>query len=104
MLDKFQNDVIQSFWDWIEEHKEYVFVQYYDENNCFLFIAHEHEIIEEFTNRYQYDCEENGCDAKLQMNSICFDLRDIESGYGFSMKELWDNRPAGIEDSFGNWF
>lgn len=103
MLD-YQKDIIQEFWEWIAEHKEYVDMQYHDENTLFLYIAFEKEIIKAFIGRYEYYICEGGVKAILQNNSICFDLRDIESGYGFSMKDLWDNRPAGIEDSFGYRF
>ena len=101
MLDKFAINKIHEFWGWINERKEDVGVQYLDENNFWLYMAFDHDMLNEFTDRYQYHCEEGGCQCLMQMNSLCFNVVDLEGGYGFTMKELWDNRPEGIEDILG---
>ena len=101
MLGEFERNEIASFWEWISDHKEYVDVQYIDKDRFYLYVALEHDILEEFIDQYQGTCEEGGCKCLLQVNGLCFDIAALEGGYGFTMKELWDSRPDGIEDLLG---
>ena len=101
LTDNVAQSNIKDFWEWIAEHSDDVGVQFMDDDRFYLYIAFDHDILEEFTNRYQYHVEEGGCSCLIQTNGLCFDLRNLEGGYGFTMKELWDNRPKGIEDTLG---
>lgn len=102
MTDKeLQESVISDFWDWIKKHEDYVYVQFDSEKNCYLYVGFDRETLDSFTSEWQGLCEEGGCPASVQMNGICFELQDILGGYGFTMKEAWDSRPAGIEEEIG---
>lgn len=101
MLTEFAKSQIQSFWNWISEHRDDVDIQYLGENKMLLYIPFDYDMLNEFTNRYQYDCEEGGCTCTIQTNGLCVDLKTLEGGYGFSMQDLWNGRPNGIEDLLG---
>lgn len=101
MVTEFAKNQIQSFWDWILEYRDDVDIQYLGENRMLLYIPFDHDMLNEFANRYQYDCEEGGCACTIQTNGLCIDLKTIEGGYGFTMQDLWDNRPNGIEALLG---
>lgn len=102
MTDKeLQKSVIDDFWGWIGKHKDDVCVQFYNEKECWLYLAHNREILDSFTHEFQVFCEEGGCPAAIMMNCICIELSEILGGYGFTMQEAWDMRPAGIENELG---
>ena len=100
-LDELQMGEIESFWDWVKEHKDDVFVDFYDEEHFYLYLPFDYEILNAFTDQYQYFCEETGCPCKIGMTGICIRVKEIEGGYGFTMTDLWENRPDGIEDTLG---
>lgn len=100
-LSEFQMRKIESFWDWIKENKENVDVQYYDKNMFYLYLNFDHDMLNEFADRFQYYCEEGGVPCILFTTSICIPIENIENGYGFSLEDLWENRPDGIENEIG---
>lgn len=95
---------IESFWAFVQEHKEDVFVDFYDEEHFYLYLPFDHGILNAFTDQYQYYCEETGCPCKIGMSGICIHVNEIEGGYGFTMANLWENRPDGIENGLGKNF
>lgn len=70
-------------------------------DTLYLYLALEHDIINAFTDEFQGSVEEHGLDCMLQMNGICIDVENIMGGYGFTMNELWENRPNDLK--FGYW-
>ena len=102
MSSRLDTDTMKDFWDWIAEHCDDVGVQYIDDTQTFyLYVAFGHDISNAFTERYQYQCEDGGCPCKMSMNGLCFNVSDLEGGCDFTMKDLWEARPAGIENTTG---
>lgn len=101
MLGEFERNEIQIFWKWIEAHKDDVGIQYNSEKDFWLFLAQDHDILDKFTTDFQGFCEEGGLPCRLTLTCIVIDVAELEGGYGFTMKELWDNRPEGIENTLG---
>lgn len=101
MLGEFERNEIQDFWKWIAEHKDDVGIQYISEKKFWLYLALDHDILNEFTDQFQWLCEEGGCPCHITTTCLCFEMTALEGGYGFTMQELWDNRPEGIEDTLG---
>jgi hypothetical protein len=99
-----QKSVIKDFWNWVQEHKDDVAVQFCNEKECWLYIGFDRDTLDSFTENWQGECEEYGCPAKIQMNDICVDMKEILGGYGFTMRTVWDARPVGIEDELGSNF
>lgn len=89
------------FWEWISAHKDYVVVEFNGEDKCFLYIGFDEDTLNDFTEMWQYRIEERGTNCKIMMNCLCFKLFNIEGGFGFTMQELWNDRPKGIEDILG---
>ena len=100
-LSEFQMKEIESFWDWIKENKENVDLQYIDENRFYLYLPFDCDMLNEFTNKFQYFCEEGGLPCEITTTDIVITVDDIEGGYGFTMTDLWENRPDGIENELG---
>ena len=102
MLDEFERNIISDFWNWTEKNQQYVDVQFRDNDNFWLYIGFDEDTLNSFTDEWQGLCEEGGCKCKIMMTCLCFDMKTIMGGYGFTMTELWENRPKGIEDVLGS--
>ena len=98
--DDFTKNIIAGFWDWCNDNKDYIIVEMH-RDTLYLYLALEHDIINAFTDEFQGSFEEHGLDCMLQINGICIDVENIMGGYGFTMNELWENRPNDLE--FGYW-
>ena len=95
-LGEFEMDEINAFWKFVEEHSESVSVEFCNEDHFYCFVEFDEGTLDDFTSRYQFECEEGGVDCTMMMNYICFNVKDLEGGYGFTMQQLWDHRPAGF--------
>lgn len=98
--DEFKKSVMDDFWDWCNDNKDYIIVEMH-RDTLYLYLALEHDIINAFVDYFQGSVEECGLDCNLQMNSICIDVEKFMGGCGFTMKELWENRPYDLE--FNYW-
>lgn len=99
---EFASEEIKSFWTWISENKDYVGVQYNNNTQFWLYIGFDQATLNSFTNQYQHLLEEYGFDCTMTMTAITFDVTKMENGYGFTMDELWENRPTNIENTLGD--
>lgn len=93
-------DVINEFWEWCKDNQENIIVDLHGDD-LYLYLEFDRDVLNSFVDEFQGFVEECGLDCNLQMNGICIDVKNIMGGYGFTMKELWKNRPNDIE--FGYW-
>lgn len=100
-LSEFEMREIEAFWDWVKEHKDDVDISFYDDEHFYLYLPFDAEMLNAFTDQYQWHCEESGCPCKIGMNGLSIPVNRLECGYGFTMTDLWENRPDGIEDTLG---
>lgn len=100
-LSEFQMGEIEAFWEWVLEHKDDVAVDFYDNEHFYLYLSFDPGMLNAFTEQYQWNCEERGCPCRIGMNGLSIPVKEIEGGYGFTMTDLWENRPEGIEDEIG---
>jgi len=101
MIGEFERAEIESFWEWIAAHKDDVGIQFISEKKFWLYLALDHDILNDFTSEFQYLCEEGGFPCRIALNCIIIDVVELESGYEFTMRELWEHRPEGVEDTLG---
>lgn len=100
-LSEFEMREIEAFWDWIKKNKENIDLQYIDENRFYLYLPFDSDMLNEFTDQFQHFCEGGGLPCEITTTEIVITVDDIEGGYGFTMTDLWENRPNGIEDTLG---
>lgn len=93
--------VIEDFWNWVQKNKDDVAIEFHERKKLYLYVAFDREALNSFTSEYQAFCEEGGCPSEIQMNDICIDAEKILGGYGFTMQDVWNARPAGIENELG---
>ena len=93
-------NVINEFWEWCKDNQENIIVDLHGDD-LYLYLEFDRDVLNSFVDEFQGFVEECGLDCILQMNGICIDVKNIMGGYGFTMKELWKNRPNDIE--FGYW-
>ena len=89
-------NVINEFWEWCKDNQENIIVDLHGDD-LYLYLEFDRDVLNSFVDEFQGFVEESGLDCILQMNGICIDVKNVMGGYGFTMKELWKNRPNDIE-------
>ena len=97
--DELQQSVIKDFWDMVTNNEDACMVQWNEDNKwLMLYIELDSDGIQLLNKIAEKLDVEDSIVMSLHTNDIMIDAFNFIDGYGITIEELWEARPANLRD------